>query len=381
MLAILGSRALRRANRPGQSLVELAFVASILAIILLGIIELVGLFAARSYLQDASRAGVRLGALAYNDNSITSMVMNTLTQHGMNTLVNGQCSIQQIEIYQADPNGNPISGPNSEDVYPITPLLGVCTAGKASMLGWPPLARLVVVGPDQTPPSIGVRISYSYRLQTPIFRAFGTNFQMQYSSVLALGEDNANNFLALASSTPIPTYTSTNTPTATFTNTSTPTITQTPSVTQTFTQTPTFQGGTSPTWTATKTPTISPTPTITSTPTATPTATAPPLFNVQAKIPCDPSNHLISPPGVSISWTGSVPGAVSYEIHYVSGGVDNLVATISPTYNQYPIGPPPYEPALVTGAYWYVKATLPSGSYSNSQTVTVDAAHACQLSS
>jgi TadE-like protein len=379
--------------KPGQSVVELALVVSILATLLLGIIEVVGLYSTRSYLQDATRAAVRLGSLSYNDNKMTTEVLNTLSQHGMNTIHNGVCDIQKIEIYQSDPNGVPIAGPNSEDVYPVINVGGVCIQGAHTMYGWPPGVRNVVVAPGAATPDIGVRVTYSYKLRTPIFRAFGTSFTMTYNAVLALGGDNANNFLALPSSTPVPTYTASSTSTNTATNTSTPTVTNTPtntstpSITPTWTPTPTFMAG-SATWTRTATPTItptptiSPTPTLTNTPTATPTVTPPPLLSVQWSIPCDNSNHLLVGPGVVISWSGTVPGATSYELHYVVGAVDNVVASFAPIYNQYPFSAPPYyTPTLTSGNYWYVKAILPSGSFSIATSPAIDAAHACALNS
>ncbi|MGH2343868.1 MAG: TadE/TadG family type IV pilus assembly protein, partial [Chloroflexota bacterium] len=129
-----------RFRRNGQALVELALVATVLMIILLGIIELVAMFSYRGYLSDGSRAGVRMASLNYGDTDILNAVMRPLTAHGLNTVHNGQCDIRSIEIYDANPDGsvmatttdnstNPPWTPypnvpansNVEDIYQLTP--------------------------------------------------------------------------------------------------------------------------------------------------------------------------------------------------------------------------------------------------------------------
>src|SRR6185437_10487947 len=94
----------RRANRKGQALVELAFVTVVLAIILLGIIELFSIYSSRNNLSDASRAGDRLASLNYGDTAINNTIMRMLGAAGLNTVHGSTCDITRIEIYDANPD-------------------------------------------------------------------------------------------------------------------------------------------------------------------------------------------------------------------------------------------------------------------------------------
>lgn len=392
---------LRRRNRRGQATVELALVGLILALILLGIFELVLMFTTKEQLSDAARAGVRLAALAYKDTTIESRVMQVLNSHNLNGVHNGTCDLQEIEIYRANSDGSLYPGPNSEDVYSLTDVGGVCTP-TLTYQGFPVSARQVVVGPDQAPLLVGVRITYRYYYHTPIFSALGRYYTFQYYAVLALGEDNANDFLDLPTTTPIATFTATATATNTATGTPTPVPSSTPlpssTATSTGTATPTWTavpsstpcaGGTTPgtpqcPFTATPTMTFTPAPTATTTPTATvtatptmsPTATPTPIpspAQVTYTMFCSNGNQL-APPGIRIDWD-PVAGATGYEVwfHDASTAQNQRLAVLSGTSSTtYPSTTPPYYDQKVTaGSYWYVIADVGSATSAPGQSQTV----------
>ncbi len=127
---MLAGRRLRLRTREGQALVEISFIPIIKTKVLLGIIEVVRIYRAKSYLIDASRAGVRLAGLAYDDLSIANTSWSVLHDHGMDSAVdNGPssnprytCNLRRLEIYKATQTGalDP-SEPNNEDVLYTTP--------------------------------------------------------------------------------------------------------------------------------------------------------------------------------------------------------------------------------------------------------------------
>lgn len=365
------------AVKPGQALVELALVSAILVTLLLGIVELVSMMSARGDLTDATRAGVRLAALDYSDNQVVNRALQILNTHGLNTIHGGACDIQNVLIYQANADGSvPTNRANTVDEYRLQIVGGVCIPVLYGVQGYPPSVRPVVQTPGTPPPNIGVQIRYRYYFHTTVFSAFGLSTQFTYQTVLALGEDNANNFLNLPSSTPVPTFTPTLTPTPTYTPSPTPSPTATGTASSTPSPTATYNGA-QPTWTPgptltiTPSPTVSPTSTITSTPTATPVA-AP--QQVQFNELCDSlSGHFISPPGIRGSWL-PVAGATSYLVYYHDPGVSTSpgapgsvgdVLEGSTSSANFPNSTPPYyERNISTGGYWKVFAVLPGPVYS-----------------
>ncbi|MDB5059998.1 MAG: hypothetical protein JWO59_3470 [Chloroflexi bacterium] len=374
-MAIRG-RQVKFRPREGQALVELALVATILAIVLFGVIELVSMFAARGDFTDATRAGVRLAALDYSDNQVVNRVLQILGGHGLNTIHNSSCDIQNILIYQANPDGSvPINRANTVDEYRMNIVGGVCTPTLFGVQGYPPSVREVVVTPGTAPPNVGVQVTYRYSFRTPIFATFGTSTQFTYQTILALGESNANNFLNLPTSTPVPTFTPTATPTATSTDTATATATTTRTFTPTPSPTATYNTA-QPTWTPPPTATITPTPSITATPTVTATPTSTPIVppqQVQFTELCDSSGHFVSPPGIKGNWL-PVSGATSYLVYYHDPGVttspgppgsigDTLEG--STTSTNFPNSTPPYyQRSISPGGYWKVFAVLPGSVYS-----------------
>lgn len=412
---------LRRRRRRGQALVEFTLVAAILSIILLGIIELVTMYGQHGYLSDGSRAGVRLASLNYGDTDIVNAVMRPLNAHNINTIHNGRCDIQRIEIYDANPDGSVLAtttnnannptwavypnvpaGTPVEDVYYLTPNnSGSCDVVVPSVptpytqdnyLGpshyFPPDQRINPAPVGSANTSVGVSITYLYWFRTPVLAAFGRSFQMSYSTVQALGGDNANNFLGLSTPTPIFTWTPTNTPTITPTPTDTVTPTRTASPTSTPSSTPTppataTWNNLTPTYTPTMTPVNTSTPTststgtVTSTPAATPTITLTPMPIPQAQVnnyPC--VNGYLLYTGIRLSWTSLGPGVV-YHVYYRAPGGSGSGPTPTPvttpvstdelagspvSSTNYPVSGDYNNVSPAIGGYWYVIAQYPDGT-------------------
>ena len=392
-------RLLVRPRKSGQALVELAFVAVILAVLLWVVIEIVSFYNYHGYIQNATQAADRLAALNYGDTEILNAAIRPLNSQGLNVIHNGKCDIQEIDIFEYD-SGQPDgvarwAGSNAawlpfqypppsqivlEDSYPLvatsdgtcivqpltisTPLTGLavcptlptsCTSENYIGPGhyFPPDQRINPTAKGGTPPSVGVNIHYTFI--TPVLSALKQSFDLNYSTVQALGGDNANNFLLVATNTAIPTWTRTPTPTNTATNTatSTPTRTAIPTITQTPTRTPipptstatilnppatgtpTRTGTPTSTGTLTSTGTPTSTGTVTQTSTATPTATPQAPGNVNAALPrCDLQGHWITPPGIVVTWTSAGSG-VTYTVYYhPPSGSDSIVGSTSGT--KYP---------------------------------------------
>ncbi len=228
----------------------------------------------RGDLADATRAGVRLAALDYGDNEVLGRVLQILDDHGLNTVHNGTCDIQDVLIYQANADGSgPADRANSVDDYAMNVVGGACIPVLVGVQGYPPTVREVVETPGTPPPDIGVQVNYRYFLRTPIISALGASTQLTDQTVLALGENNANNFLDLPSSTPVPTFTATASPT--FTPTGTASASAAPTATITTTPSPSAtHNPAQPSWTPSQTATTTPSPTISTTPSITPTPTS-----------------------------------------------------------------------------------------------------------
>lgn len=405
----------------GQALVELALVMVVLAILLLGIIEVVTMYNTKSYITDADRAGVRLASLAYDDLSIANSVWTVLHDHGLDVPVDHgaasipryTCDVQKLEVYKAKSDGSlDTSTPNNEDVLYTTlykdPVSGTTwcefliqtlaiqypnsyTAHDTQdYFGFPQAVRhSTLTMPGAAPALLGVRVTYTYHYRTPLFSRLAPTLTIVPNVVEALGGDNANDVLNLPTSTPVNTFTSTPTPTNTPTVTNTPTITATPTQTGTPTNTATATStGTqtntptitpspthcacaptaTPTYTATPTrtgtPTITPTPTATSTITSTPTVTPSPT---QTPIPAPTvTEHLLclggveEEDGIQVGFTG-VPGATSYNIYYYNGTGLQSEGSVTPSSpgqgGTFPATPPFYL-NVQAGTYFVVKAVI-----------------------
>lgn len=170
-----------RAGPParGQAMVEFAVLVPMFMILLLGMLEFGLMFANHQGLEYATREGARTGSALANgaanqngtpaisacqtiDNQVIAAVQRVIT--GKGSLVNIN-KVNQIRIFAADVNGNPIS-PNINVWIPgAGPTVdGLALKFKQSSQPWLPCGR----DNGSTPDSLGVDISYTYQMTTPL---------------------------------------------------------------------------------------------------------------------------------------------------------------------------------------------------------------------
>ncbi len=101
--------------RRGQAAVELALILPVIALMLLGLVELAGVFSAKLNVQAAAAQGARIGALEGNgsNNNCTASANTVDTDIISAVLSNSGVSrnnVKQIQIYRAAPNGSVDNG-------------------------------------------------------------------------------------------------------------------------------------------------------------------------------------------------------------------------------------------------------------------------------
>ena len=195
----------------GQSVVELALILPTFVLLLLGMLEFGFLFDNHISLGYASREGARVGAALANgggtlgcaagqspnadvvDPQIVAAVQRVLTSPG--SLVDPS-QIGVIRIYRADTTGAQIGG--QVNVWTYSKGNGPSVDGRAldfvaGSTGWGACARSNANPPD----SIGVGLTYDYRLSTglgAILRMFGgpgaASVGMSDNTVMALNPTN-----------------------------------------------------------------------------------------------------------------------------------------------------------------------------------------------
>jgi hypothetical protein len=183
------SRSGRRGIR-GQSLVEFALIVPLFMVLLLGMLEFGFVFTHHLGLEYATREGARMGASLAGgsttgvlcqdvDKNVIAAFQRVATSSGSQLVV---ARISQIQIYDANPSGLPISGlvnvwvPGGDG----TMVDGTALLWHPSSVGW----NACTVGTRKngsgylngTTPntdSIGVSATYSYRLITAIGSMIG----------------------------------------------------------------------------------------------------------------------------------------------------------------------------------------------------------------
>lgn len=155
---------MRLRRESGATLVEAAMVIPLLILIVVAILEL-GLvfkdFLTVSYL---SREGARIGALAGNDQYADCAILVGI---GELATTGDLERITEIEIYQADVNGNLVGLPNTATFKGGDP--SKCTVPPAvddtwdlDSSNWPPSSRDTSVGATASPDIVGVRIRMTH---------------------------------------------------------------------------------------------------------------------------------------------------------------------------------------------------------------------------
>lgn len=160
----------RRAPCPGgrgQAMVEFALILPLFLILLMGMLEFGIVFDHRNAMAYAVREGARVGASLGNGGSQPAGVDPAIlaaVQRGLTDPILIE-NIASIEIFQADTSGEPVAGKIDKfdrDGNPIgTP-------------GWPATSRVppgLVQG--ATGDSIGVRVVYNFKPQTPLGTLLG----------------------------------------------------------------------------------------------------------------------------------------------------------------------------------------------------------------
>ena len=189
-------RAERRAGSRGQSLVEFAVSVPVFVMLLFGMLEFGFAFNHNLTLEYATREGARSGAALANgtvtipcaevDNEIIASVQRVLKSPGAPVDIS---QIGELRIYKADAAGNQIGSNFNRWIY--APLGGPTVDGvvldfKSNAVNWNACIR----DNGSTPDSIGVSLTYTYRLISPLGVFLGmtgsAKFDMSDRTVMAL---------------------------------------------------------------------------------------------------------------------------------------------------------------------------------------------------
>lgn len=208
---MIGRRAQRRSGG-GQALAEFAMIVPLLVLALMAILEFGLAFNHHMTVEYATREGSRTGsALARGgrtncvggvdlvgvDQQTVAAVQRILKSPGSPINL---ADVTEIRIYRADANGNQVGGQMNSWRYTagagpdLDPGLAVDRLDfSPTSVGWPVCSRSNGASPD----SIGVRVVYAYRLQTPLGAAmsyFGgsaaATFTFDDRTVMALNPDS-----------------------------------------------------------------------------------------------------------------------------------------------------------------------------------------------
>jgi hypothetical protein len=163
----------------GQSLVEFTFIIPILMTLVLAIGEFGVAFGVNMTLVEATREGARVGAILVNgsnsfgcvgvtgpdsvDPQIVAAVQRVIESPGSGL---DKARVVSIRIYKADANGNDTTGFYNEWTYGVGggTICGVALDYKQTSMNWSATLRSNTLPVD----SIGVKITYTYRLFTPL---------------------------------------------------------------------------------------------------------------------------------------------------------------------------------------------------------------------
>lgn len=159
----------RKASR-GQALVEFALFVPLFMGMLIGATDVSTLLDDHLNIVYAARAGARVGSVIGNYIPPTGVVSTAdcaiigAVQAALQS--NRNVQVNQITIYEADTNGQPVSK-SLQDVYPGNAVCnpdGTITPA-ATQLGWQPNGTTIPPTRDNTPfteQSLGVTITYTY---------------------------------------------------------------------------------------------------------------------------------------------------------------------------------------------------------------------------
>jgi Flp pilus assembly protein TadG len=176
--------------------VEFAVILPLLLLLILGAVEFGFVFNHHLTLEYATREGARVGAsladgsdsiaCADVDTAIVAAVDRVLTSSGSPVEVD---EVSEIRIYRADAAGNPIGLLSNAWTYTPgagPPVDGVPIDFSPGPVGWPACSRSNLQPVD----SLGVSLTYTYRLRTPFANLLGLGtLPMSDRTVMALNPD------------------------------------------------------------------------------------------------------------------------------------------------------------------------------------------------
>ncbi|MDA8238577.1 MAG: pilus assembly protein [Chloroflexi bacterium] len=191
----------------GQALVEFTMLVPVFTLVLLGMLEFGFVFDHTLTIRYASREGARVGSALANgsasvpcasvDQYVVAAVMRVLSSPGSRVHV---ADVPTIRIYKALASGDQ-SG-SLVNVWTYSPGAGPVVDGKAldyvqSSVAWSACSRINYEVSGAPPDSIGVSLTYTYRLETalgPVLRFFGgsgwSTITISDRSVMALNPTN-----------------------------------------------------------------------------------------------------------------------------------------------------------------------------------------------
>jgi Flp pilus assembly protein TadG len=200
-----------RTGQRGQGMVEFAIIVPVFLLMLLGMLEFGFVFTHNLSLEYATREGARVGATLSDGNGVTA-TCNAIDQQIINSvtkvlkspgspLLNYPNAVTSIKIWDADAAGNAVGGTtntwnNKNDgsftfVAPGSPNWLPCTRHSTTWLSG------ACGGTTCPPDSIGVSLSYTYTMVTPlgaIMKFFGgagpATLQMTDKTVMSLNPTN-----------------------------------------------------------------------------------------------------------------------------------------------------------------------------------------------
>ena len=193
------SRDASRHARRGQAITELALLAPVLAIMLLGIVEIASAYGAQTNLRNAVFQAARIGALRGNGGltsftcpNTSSGITDTVDMNIVQTILGTQgvnpSNIASIQVYKAGVNPGTIAytGTTQESnkyVYPFVAGTNLIT----STYNWPSCLRQSSEPAD----ALGVHLTYRYH---PIIPLFGNNtITLNQTSVVRLNPTQTDN--------------------------------------------------------------------------------------------------------------------------------------------------------------------------------------------
>ena len=153
-----GVRSIRCENTDrGATLVEFAMVMPLILLLVIGILEYGLLFRDWLTVSNAAREGVRVGAALGDDVNADCEIIMAVVDGLLTSSID---NLQDVRIYEADSNGNPI--PANTEIWTHIGGDPADCANWGSIGSWPASDRDVTVSPGEQLDIIGVQVRYTH---------------------------------------------------------------------------------------------------------------------------------------------------------------------------------------------------------------------------